>query len=99
MFDVCFQDPEVQKHASEILRKMLEQEEAELQVRSSGDLLCRIGLHHSQNCCGHCASELAGGEVEEPLAVPGGAHRARQEESAPSSGQDPARSGKTKHLL
>lgn len=49
-FDVCFQDPEVQKHASEILRKMLEQEEAELQVRSSADLLCLICLHHSQNC-------------------------------------------------
>lgn len=27
-----FQDPEVQKHATQILRKMLEQEEAELQV-------------------------------------------------------------------
>lgn len=27
-----WQDPEVQKHATEILRKMLEQEEAELQV-------------------------------------------------------------------
>lgn len=29
---VFFQDPEVQKHATQILRKMLEQEEAELQV-------------------------------------------------------------------
>lgn len=30
-----FQDPEVQKHATQILRKMLEQEEAELQVKFS----------------------------------------------------------------
>lgn len=28
-----FQDPQVQKHATQILRKMLEQEEAELKVR------------------------------------------------------------------
>lgn len=38
IYDICckrvFQDPEVQKHATQILRKMLEQEEAELQVHT-----------------------------------------------------------------
>lgn len=45
------QDPEVQKHATEILRKMLEQEEAELQVwvRCSSHVFCYVGLHDLSN--------------------------------------------------